>query len=146
MSSLAPLGPVYQAGTLSGNPLATAAGLAALSLLDEGAYRMLCGRAEMFAQWLVQVFEDASLPVRVSVFGSLLGLFFGSEAPTDYAGAKGTDEALYARFFHACLERGVAFAPGAYEVLFPGLAHSKDELERVSDLVAAAAREVAGTY
>lgn len=146
MSSLAPLGPVYQAGTLSGNPLATAAGLAALTLLDDGAYRMLCGRAEMFGQWLVQVFEDASLPAQVPVFGSLLGLFFGAEAPTDYAGAKGTDEALYARFFHACLERGVAFAPGAYEVLFPGLAHSKDELERVSDLVAAAAREVAGTY
>ena len=146
MSSLAPLGPVYQAGTLSGNPLATAAGLAALSLLDDAAYRMLCGRAEMFGQWLVQVFEDASLPAQVPVFGSLLGLYFGDTPPTDYAGAKGTDEALYARFFHACLERGVAFAPGAYEVLFPGLAHSKDELERVSDLVAAAAREVAGTY
>lgn len=146
MSSLAPLGPVYQAGTLSGNPLATAAGLAALSLLDDAAYRMLCGRAEMFGQWLVQVFEDASLPAQVPVFGSLLGLYFGDSTPTDYAGAKGTDEALYARFFHACLERGVAFAPGAYEVLFPGLAHSKDELERVSDLVAAAAREVAGTY
>ena len=146
MSSLAPLGPVYQAGTLSGNPLATAAGLAALSLLDEGAYRMLCGRAEMFGQWLVQVFEDASLPAQVPVFGSLLGLFFGETPATDYATAKGTDEALYAKFFHACLERGVAFAPGAYEVLFPGLAHSKDELERVSDLVAAAAREVAGTY
>jgi glutamate-1-semialdehyde 2,1-aminomutase len=146
MSSLAPLGPVYQAGTLSGNPLATAAGLAALSLLDEGAYRMLCGRAEMFGQWLVQVFEDASLPAQVPVFGSLLGLYFGETPATDYATAKGTDEALYAKFFHACLERGVAFAPGAYEVLFPGLAHSKDELERVSDLVAAAAREVAGTY
>ena len=146
MDLLAPLGPVYQAGTLSGNPLATAAGLAALSLLDEGAYRMLCGRAEMFGQWLVQVFEDASLPAQVPVFGSLLGLYFGEAPATDYATATGTDEALYARFFHACLERGVAFAPGAYEVLFPGLAHSKDELERVSDLVAAAAREVAGTY
>ena len=80
------------------------------------------------------------------MFGSLLGLYFGETPATDYATAKGTDEALYAEFFHACLERGVAFAPGAYEVLFPGLAHSKDELERVSDLVAAAAREVAGTY
>lgn len=146
MSSLAPLGPVYQAGTLSGNPLATAAGLAALELLDDGAYRMLCGRAEMLAQWLTEVFDDASLPAQVPVFGSLLGLYFGDELPTDYAGAKGTDEAMYARFFHACLDRGVALAPGAYEVLFPGLAHTKDELERVSDLAAAAAREVAGTY
>jgi len=146
MSSLAPLGPVYQAGTLSGNPLATAAGLAALDLLDDGAYRMLCGRAEMLREWLVRVFEDASLPVQVPVFGSLLGLYFGDELPTDYAGAKGTDEAMYAKFFHAMLDRGVALAPGAYEVAFPGLAHTKDVLERVADLANAAAREVAGTY
>ena len=146
MSSLAPLGPVYQAGTLSGNPLATAAGLAALDLLDDGAYRMLCGRAEMLAGWLRDVFADAGLGARVPVFGSLLGLFFGDEAPTDYDSAKGTDESVYAAFFHALLDRGVAIAPGAYEVLFPGLAHSKDELERVTDLASASAREVAGTY
>ena len=146
MSSLAPLGPVYQAGTLSGNPLATAAGLAALDLLDDGAYRMVCGRAEMFAGWLRDVFADAGLRVRVPVFGSLLGLHFGAHLPTDYATAKGTDEAAYAAFFHAMLDRGVALAPGAYEVLFPGLAHSKDELERVTDLASAAARAVAGTY
>jgi len=62
---------------------------------------------------------------------------------TDYDGAKGTDEALYAAFFHAMLDRGVALAPGAYEVLFPGLAHTKDELERVTDIASAAAMEVA---
>ncbi len=146
MSVLAPEGPVYQAGTLSGNPLATAAGLAVLDLLDEGAYRMLEGRAEMLGGWLRDVIAEAGLPVQVPVLGSLLGLYFGAEAPTDYEGATGTDEALYAAFFHALLDRGVAIAPGAYEVLFPGLAHTKDELERVTDLASAAAREVAATH
>jgi glutamate-1-semialdehyde 2,1-aminomutase len=143
MAVLAPDGPVYQAGTLSGNPLATAAGLAVLGQLDEGAYTMLAGRAEMLGGWLRDVIEEAGLPVQVPVVGPLLGLFFGDEAPADYDGAKQTDEKLYAAWFHALLDRGVAIAPGAYEVLFPGLAHTKDELERVADLASAAAREVA---
>ena len=146
MASLAPLGPVYQAGTLSGNPLATAAGLAALDHLDEGAYTMLAGRAEMLGGWLRDVFADAGLVAQVPVVGSLLGLCFAPQAATDYDSAKATDEQVYAAFFHALLDRGVAIAPGAYEVLFPGLAHTKDELERVADLAGAAAREVAGTY
>ena len=82
----------------------------------------------MFGEWLVQVFEDASLPVRVPVFGSLLGLYFGDAAPTDYAGAKHTDEALYEvlpRLPGA--RRGLR--PGAPRGALPGLAHSKDELE-----------------
>jgi glutamate-1-semialdehyde 2,1-aminomutase len=143
MAVLAPDGPVYQAGTLSGNPLATAAGLAVLGQLDEGAYTMLAGRAEMLGGWLRDVIEEAGLPVQVPVVGPLLGLYFGEEAPSDYDGAKQTDEKLYAAWFHALLDRGVAIAPGAYEVLFPGLAHTKDELERVADLASAAAREVA---
>jgi glutamate-1-semialdehyde 2,1-aminomutase len=143
MAVLAPEGPVYQAGTLSGNPLATAAGLAVLEHLDAGAYTMLSGRAEMLGGWLSDVLAEAGLEVRVPVVGPLLGLYFGSEAPTDYDGAKATDEKAYALFFHALLDRGVAIAPGAYEVLFPGLAHTKDELERVTDLASAAARETA---
>jgi glutamate-1-semialdehyde 2,1-aminomutase len=145
MSALAPEGPVYQAGTLSGNPLATAAGLAVLDLLDDGAHRMLEGRAEMLGGWLRDVIREAGLPVQVPVVGPLLGLYFGDEAPVDYEGAQRTDEAIYAAYFHALLDRGVAIAPGAYEVLFPGLAHTKEELERVTDLASAAAREVAAT-
>jgi len=145
MSVLAPEGPVYQAGTLSGNPLATAAGLAVLGELDDGAYTMLAGRAEMLAGWLQDVIAEAGLPIRVPVVGPLLGLYFGEDEVTDYDGAKRTDEALYAAFFHAMLDRGVALAPGAYEVLFPGLAHTKDELERVTDIASAAAMEVAAT-
>ncbi len=143
MAVLAPDGPVYQAGTLSGNPLATAAGLAVLDHLDDAAYTMLAGRAEMLGGWLTDVLAEAGLEVRVPVVGPLLGLYFGSEPPTDYDGAKATDEKAYATFFHALLDRGVAIAPGAYEVLFPGLAHTKDELERVTDLASAAARETA---
>jgi glutamate-1-semialdehyde 2,1-aminomutase len=146
MAVLAPEGPVYQAGTLSGNPLATAAGLAVLGELDDGAYRMLAGRAEMLGGWLADVVAEAGLPIRVPVVGPLLGLYAGDEEPFDYDGARRTDEKLYAAFFHALLDRGVALAPGAYEVLFPGLAHTKDELERVADLASAAAREVAAHF
>ncbi|MGH2685318.1 MAG: aminotransferase class III-fold pyridoxal phosphate-dependent enzyme, partial [Actinomycetota bacterium] len=142
MAALAPLGPVYQAGTLSGNPLATAAGLAVLSQLDDGAYRMLAGRAEQFAGWLRDVFVEVDLDVQVPVVGTLMGLYFGASRAGDYDAARATDEKRYAAFFHAMLERGVAFAPGAYEVAFVSLAHTKEELERVADLAAAAAREV----
>jgi glutamate-1-semialdehyde 2,1-aminomutase len=143
MRCLAPEGPVYQAGTLSGNPLATAAGLAALELLDDAAYRMLEGRAEMLAGWLHDVLTEAGLPVCVPQVGPLLGLHFSSAGAVDYEGAQRTDEEMYAAFFHAMLDRGIALAPGAYEVMFPGLAHTKDELERVTDLARAAAQEVA---
>jgi glutamate-1-semialdehyde 2,1-aminomutase len=104
---------------------------------------MLAGRAEMLAGWLHDVIAEAGLPIRVPAVGPLLGLYFGTDAATDYVGAKETDEGLYGAFFHAMLDRGVALAPGAYEILFPGLAHTKDELERVTDIASAAAREVA---
>jgi glutamate-1-semialdehyde 2,1-aminomutase len=145
MDVLAPIGPVYQAGTLSGNPLATAAGLAVLAELDEGAYMMLEGRAAQLAAWLSDVIGEAGLPITVPCVGPLLGLHFASEPAVDYDGAKRTDEKIYAAFFHAMLDRGVAFAPGPYEIAFPSLAHSKDELERVADLASAAAQEVAAT-
>jgi glutamate-1-semialdehyde 2,1-aminomutase len=142
MGMLAPDGPVYQAGTLSGNPLATAAGLAVLDELDEAAYRMLAGRAAQFGAWLADVIAEAGLPVQVPVVGPLMGLFFAEEAPTDYESAKAADAKLYARFFHEMLERGIALPPSPFEALFPSLAHSKEELERTADLAAAAARAV----
>ena len=114
MAVLAPDGPVYQAGTLSGNPLATAAGLAVLGQLDDGGYRMLAGRAEMLAGWLRDVIAEAGLPVQVPVVGPLLGLYFGATSATSTTTAPrpATDETLYAAFFHALLDRGVAIAPG----------------------------------
>jgi len=146
MSVLAPEGPVYQAGTLSGNPLATAAGLAVLDQLDDAAYVRLEGRAAELGAWLTEVITEAGLPVQVPVVGPLMGLFFSEAAPTDYATAKAADARAYAAFFHAMLERGVALAPSPFEALFPSLAHTKDELERTADLAAAAARDVARSF
>jgi len=140
MSVLAPVGPVYQAGTLSGNPLATAAGLAVLDGLDGAAYTQLAGRAAQLGAWLTDVITEAGIEVSVPVVGPLMGLFFAPEAPTDYESAQSADAGVYARFFAEMLARGVALAPSPYEALFPSLAHTKDELERTADLAAAAAR------
>lgn len=139
MEHLAPLGPVYQAGTLSGNPLATAAGLAALSLLDDDAHARLEATAARLGSGLEAALRDAGLSVRVPVVGPLVGLFVGDELPTDYDGARTTDTATYAALFHGMLDRGVALAPGPYEILFPGLAHD----DALVDQVVAAAAEAA---
>ena len=144
MAVLAPEGPVYQAGTLSGNPLATAAGLAVLGCLDEAAYTQLAGRAAQLGAWLTDVITEAGLEVSVPVVGPLMGLFFAAEAPTDYESAQSADAGRYARFFAEMLARGVALPPSPFEALFPSLAHTKDELERTADLAAAAARAAVG--
>jgi glutamate-1-semialdehyde 2,1-aminomutase len=136
MGCVAPLGPVYQAGTLSGNPLATAAGLAALELLDEAAYERLRAHAATLADGLRSAFAAAGLVAQVPVASTLVGLYLGAPAPVDYDGAKATDEKAYAALFHALLDRGVALAPGAYEVLFPGLAHTEDVLAEVAEIAA----------
>ncbi|TML93456.1 MAG: glutamate-1-semialdehyde-2,1-aminomutase [Actinobacteria bacterium] len=143
MAVLAPDGPVYQAGTLSGNPLATAAGLAVLDLLDEASYTMLAGRAAQLASWLTDVITEAGLSVQVPRVGPLLGLFFAEDPPEDYESAKRADGKLYARFFHAMLDRGQALPPSPFEALFPSLAHTKEELEYTADHAAAAARSIA---
>ena len=132
MSVVAPLGPVYQAGTLSGNPLATAAGLAALELLDDAAYTTLRRQADALAGVLRTGLDKAGVVAQVPVVSSLVGLYLGDELPVDYESAKRTDEAAYARLFHALLDAGVALAPGAYEVLFPGLAHTDDVLDELT--------------
>jgi glutamate-1-semialdehyde 2,1-aminomutase len=142
MASLAPAGPVYQAGTLSGNPLATAAGLAALSQLTDSVFATLEDRVARFAAELEAALGRAGLSVRVPVCGTLCGLYLGDELPTDYDSAKRTDEKLYARLFHALLERGVAIAPGAYEVVMVGTAHTDEVLDRVVDIAAEAAQVI----
>ena len=139
MEVLAPLGPVYQAGTLSGNPLATAAGLAVLDELDESSYTMLRGRAAELGPMLADVIAEAGFPVQVPVVGPLVGLFFAEDPVADYDEAKRScDNGLYAAFFRAMLDRGVAFAPGPYEVMFPSLAHTWADIERTADLARAA--------
>ncbi|HEX4819244.1 MAG TPA: glutamate-1-semialdehyde 2,1-aminomutase [Acidimicrobiales bacterium] len=140
MGCVAPLGPVYQAGTLSGNPLATAAGLAALDLLDDAAYQRLRDTAQRLGDGLAKAFAGANLDACVPVESTLVGLYFGGQPATDYASARRTDEEEYARVFHALLDGGVAIAPGAYEIMFPGLAHD----DGIVDEVLAVAERVAG--
>ena len=142
MGAVAPLGPVYQAGTLSGNPLATAAGLAVLDLLDAAAYETLRDRAEALAGILRTALTAAGVVAHVPVVSSLVGLYLGDPLPADYDGARAVDEAGYAKLFHALLDRGVALAPGAYEIMFPGLTHTDDVLGEVADAVAEAAAAV----
>jgi glutamate-1-semialdehyde 2,1-aminomutase len=136
MDELAPVGPVYQAGTLSGNPLATAAGLAALSLLDDEAYTRLESTATRLADGLSDAFERAGVEARVPRARTLVGLFFTDRPVRDYEGARTADHKAYASFFHGLLDRGVYLAPSGYEAIFPSLAHGEAELDRT--LLAAA--------
>jgi glutamate-1-semialdehyde 2,1-aminomutase len=128
MELLAPVGAVYQAGTLSGNPLATAAGLSVLSLLDRQAYRDLTESVGRLAASLAGVLGPE---VQVPVAGPLVGIFFADQRVTDYAGAAASAATgRYPGLMHGLLDRGVAIAPGAYEVFFPSLAHGVAEIER----------------
>ena len=143
MTQLAPLGDVYQAGTLSGNPIATAAGLAVLAELDADAYVRLEHTATALADGLRDVIADAGLPVQVSRVRTLVGIHFASEPVRDWDDAKAAaDSGVYAPFFHGMLRRGVALAPGAYEALFPSLAHTAADIERTVQAAAEAAAEV----
>jgi glutamate-1-semialdehyde 2,1-aminomutase len=149
MAELAPGGPVYQAGTLSGNPLATAAGLAVLDEVEPGDYEALTARVALFAKGLESAVAGGGLAVAVPTVGPLVGFFVAPAAdgplaaPTDYESARAIASGdTYSRFFHAMLRRGVALAPGAYEVMFPGLAHDDAVLARVVDAAGEAAAEV----
>jgi glutamate-1-semialdehyde 2,1-aminomutase len=126
---------------LSGNPLATAAGLAALELLDDAAYDRITATAQRLGDGLAKAFVGAGRDVCVPVEATLVGLHFGPVPATEYVSARRTDERAYARAFHELLDRGVAIAPGAYEVLFPGLAHD----DAVIDQIIAAAEQAAAS-
>ena len=140
MSTLSPLGPVFHAGTLAGNPIATAAGLAVLGLLTPDVYGELERRAQRLADLLTDACAGAGLAATFPVVGTLVGMFIGEgEAPVDFAAAKTTDEATYARFFHAMLAEGVAMAPGAYEALFVGLGHDDEVLDQLAERAGRAA-------
>jgi glutamate-1-semialdehyde 2,1-aminomutase len=143
MNHLAPLGPVYQAGTLSGNPLATAAGLAVLARLDPAAFAALEERAAALAGGLEAALAGAGLEGQVPRVGPLVGLFFTGSPVTDYAAAKEADAKRYAWFFHAMLERGVYLAPSAFEAFFVSLSHTPADLEATAEAAAEAALEVA---
>jgi glutamate-1-semialdehyde 2,1-aminomutase len=146
LSVLAPDGPVYQAGTLAGNPLATAAGLTVLETVTSTDYDTLAARAVRLGHGLEAAISGAGVAVQVPVVGPLVGLFFGSEPVTDYSSARASVAGgRYAPFFSAMLERGVALAPGPYEAMFPGLAHLDEHVDAVVAAAAEAAAQVAGS-
>jgi glutamate-1-semialdehyde 2,1-aminomutase len=137
MDHLAPLGPVYQAGTLSGNPLATAAGLAVLRQLTQERYDELERKARRFADGLHQALPDA----QVTRVGTLTGLFFTDAPVTDYEQAQKADHARYAALFHHLLDAGHFLAPSGYETLFVSLAHDDEVIDSTISAVEAFARE-----
>jgi glutamate-1-semialdehyde 2,1-aminomutase len=137
MERVAPSGDVYQAGTLSGNPLATAAGLATLRLLDEAAY----ARLEALTERLAAGLQDLRAPVSVAQAPGLLTLFFAPEPPRDYDQAKACDLEAHAAFCRGMLERGVYLPPSQFEAWFPSLAHTDAHVERT---VEAASEVLAG--
>ncbi len=144
METLSPLGAVFHAGTLSGNPIATAAGLAALNELTDDVYVELAARAGRLASRLSDACASEGFAASFPVVGTLFGMVAGDvDTPTNFDQAKQTDEAAYARFFHAMLAEGVAMAPGAYEAIFVGLAHTDEVIEQIADRAARAARVAA---
>jgi glutamate-1-semialdehyde 2,1-aminomutase len=138
MERVSPAGPVYQAGTLSGNPLAMAAGLATLEILEEpGAYSTLDESSAALAKGLGEAASAAGIPVAINQIGSMVGLFFSNKPVQNYADAAASDTAMYAKFFHGMLDQGVHLPPSQFETFFVSLAHDEDAIEAT---VAAAAR------
>jgi len=143
MNHVAPLGDVYQAGTLSGNPIATAAGLSQLRLLDQLAYKQLGKIAEQLTKGFELVFRDAGIDAVVPRVGSLLSVFFTSEQPSNFDEAQiAAENGVYPEFFHHMPKRGVALAPGPYEALFPSLAHTEEIIDQTIEIAQDVAAEM----
>jgi glutamate-1-semialdehyde 2,1-aminomutase len=153
MDQLAPLGRVYQAGTLSGNPIATAAAIATLDILAEGrGYRELESAAANLETGLAQAAADAGVAVTINRVGSLMSCFF--TAPTrsgamaqpvrNFEDVRATDIAAFKRFFAAMLDRGIYLAPSAYEAMFLSLAHTKQDIDKTIEAACESFKAVAG--
>jgi glutamate-1-semialdehyde 2,1-aminomutase len=143
MDKLAPLGGVYQAGTLSGNPLAVAAGLAMVeALMADPPYARLEGTARALSEGLADAARAAGVPVWQNRVGSMLTLFFTATPVTDYATARTADKQTYARFFHGLRERGVYLAPSQFEAAFVSTAHSEADIRTTVAAAAAVLRGV----
>ena len=138
MAHLAPLGGVYQAGTLSGNPIAVAAGLKTLQLIQApGFYERLSAQTARLANGLAAAARDAGVPFSADALGGMFGLYFTDRVPASFADVSRCDIARFNAFFHRMLEAGVYFAPSAYEAGFVSIAHD----DAVIDATVAAARD-----
>ena len=139
MELVAPLGPMYQAGTLSGNPLAVTAGLTTLTVLQQpGVYDQMETLAARLAAGLTQVFAQAEIPAALNRVGSILTGFFNPGPVQTLSQVEQSDTAAYGRYFHALLERGVYIAPSQFEAGFVSLAHTPTDLDRTVEIAAAA--------
>jgi glutamate-1-semialdehyde 2,1-aminomutase len=144
MDHVAPLGPVYQAGTLAGNPLAMRAGIATLKELSRpGLYEGLNALAKNFSAGLQKALTDAGIAGQVNSIGSLSTIFFASQPVTDYTGAKRSDTKFYARFFRDMLQRGIFLAPSQFEAAFVSAAHTSADIDRTISAAADALRAIA---
>jgi glutamate-1-semialdehyde 2,1-aminomutase len=132
MSKLAPLGNVYQAGTLSGNPVAVAAGLKTLEIISrEGFYECLTGQTQKLMAGLKQAADKANVPFAVDSVGGMFGLYFANTVPSSYEAVTKTDIEAFKKFFHSMLDEGVYLAPSAYEAGFTSIAHDNDVLNEI---------------
>src|SRR3954470_11488688 len=143
MERLAPLGPVYQAGTLSGNPVAMAAGLATLRAADDTAYAALDANADRLAALLGEALTEAGVAHRVQRAGNMLSVFFADEPVHDFASARASETWRFPPFFHALLDAGVYPPPSAYETWFVSSVLDDDAFERIADAMPGAARAAA---
>lgn len=143
MDRLAPLGPVYQAGTLSGNPLAMAAGIAGLKLLEElNPYAQLDRLGRQLRDAVLAAAKAKGIPVQVPQCGSMFSIFFTDTPVRDYATALKGDSKIFSRFFHACLDRGVYLAPSAYEAGFLSTAHDGEAIDRACAVLSESIRSL----
>jgi glutamate-1-semialdehyde 2,1-aminomutase len=143
MKQLAPAGDVYQAGTLSGNPVAVAAGLAVLDLIDDlDPYVALSSAAQRLIAALGSLFDDAGIPHVIMGVDSLFSVFFRNGPVRNFADARAADHDLYARFFHAMLEEGVYLPPSGYEAWFLSTAHGEREIDRTLEAAPKAVRRL----
>ncbi len=136
LEQLAPTGPVYQAGTLSGNPVAMAAGLATLTMIeaDAGIYECLQETGRSLVRGLVAAADSAAtIPMAAASVGGLAGFFFSDQEITNYAQAQATDEEIYGRFFRGMLERGIYFPPSRFEALFLSTAHTEEHVDHIAE-------------
>jgi glutamate-1-semialdehyde 2,1-aminomutase len=143
MGLLAPLGPVYQAGTLSGNPLAVAAGLATLKACTPDVYSAVDASSLRVSQLASEALGSQGVAHTVGRAGSLFSIFFTDGIVIDYATAQRQNVARYAAFFHSMLDAGVYLPPSAYEAWFTSAAHDDEALERVASALPAAAKAAA---
>jgi glutamate-1-semialdehyde 2,1-aminomutase len=143
MERLAPLGPVYQAGTLSGNPVAMAAGLATLRAADDAAYVKLDNNADRLIDLMSHALTDAGVAHRISRAGNMFSVFFTEESVTDFTSAKETETWRYPAFFHALLDAGVYPPCSAFETWFVSTALDEAAFDRMAAALPAAARAAA---